>query len=71
MVEKWCTRLRELVHLPPSSREDDAWILSLLLNFIMRVWRHSYELGIMAPGLHIRAFFVELTTAAWLVWLKD
>ena len=46
---------------PPSSGKTDAWILSRLLIFIMPLWRHSYEVGIEAPGLHIGTFFVELT----------
>ena len=36
-MEGWCSRLRELLVLPPSSGRNDAWILSRLLIFIMRL----------------------------------
>ena len=70
-VREWCSKLREVIDLPPSSGGDDGWILGRLLVLVLRMWRHSSELGIPHPGVHIGQFFVQLTRDAWLIWLRD
>ena len=70
-VQEWCSRLREVMDLPPSSGGDDGWILGRLMVPVLRMWRHSSELGIPHPGVHIGQFFVQLTRDAWLIWLRD
>ena len=60
-----------MIDLPPSSGGDDGWILGRLLVLVLRMWRHSSELGIPHPGVHIGQFFVQLTRDAWLIWLRD
>ena len=52
-VREWWSRLREVIDLPPSSGGDDGWILGRLLVLVLRMWRHSSELGIPHPGVHI------------------
>ena len=70
-VREWCNRLPEVIDLPPSSGGNDGWILGRLLVLMLRMWRHSSELGIPHPGVHIGKFFVQLTRDAWLIWLRD
>ena len=70
-VREWCSKLREVIDLPPSSGGNDGWILGRLLVLVLRMWRHSSELGIPQPGVHIDQFFVQLTRDAWLIWLRD
>ena len=70
-VREWCSKLREVIDLPPSSGGDDGWIVGRLLVLVLRMWRHSSELGIPHPGVHIGQFFVQLTRDAWLIWLRD
>ena len=70
-VREWCSKLREVIDLPPSSGGDDGWVLGRLLVLVLRMWRHSSELGIPHPGVHIGQFFVQLTRDAWLIWLRD
>ena len=57
-VREWCSKLREVIDLPPSSGGDDGWVLGRLLVLVVRMWRHSSELGIPHPGVHIGQFFV-------------
>ena len=55
-VQEWCNRLRDVIDLPPSSGGDDGWISGRLLMLVLRVWRHSSEVGIPHPGMHIGQF---------------
>ena len=70
-VQEWCNRLRDVIDPPPSSGGDDGCILGRLLVLVLRVWRHSSELGIPHPEVHIGQFFMQLTQDAWLIWLRD
>ena len=70
-VQECCSRLREVIDLPPSSGGDDGWILGRLLVLVLQMWSHSSELGIPHPGVHIGQFSVQLTRDAWLIWLRD
>ena len=45
--------------------------LGRLLVLMLRMWRHSWELGIPHPGVHVGKLFVQLTRDAWLIWLRD
>ena len=70
-VREWCSRLREVIDLPPSSGGDDGRVLGRLLVLMLKVWRRSSELGIPHPGMHIGQVFGQLTRDAWLIWLRD
>ena len=48
-VREWCNKLLEVIDPPPSSGGDDAWNLGRLLVLVLRVSRHSSELGIPHP----------------------